>query len=235
MAEELIIKLDDNSSTNDKLSKMFDHNKEGSNDFPDALLNSSGKSIRSKVLPSKDFFSKNASVQGEIKTQFDNWTKVQVDEVFPKWDTDATSRNPGKLEAEDKTRHVNTKGMEYIQIIKKSLRSHDAFTLGRATIVNKNYEERDKQANIIRENISKVIAVRTAHYSQSEKDKLSGAGEKKSAFHDLSEVFGFMYSLQVNRKPNSKAPYFTRQEVKGFTDKLEVNNGFWEITSAYIA
>ena len=46
----------------------------------------------------------------------------------------------------------------------------DAFKLGRAAIVAGDYSVRDEQANIIRELISKVIAVRAVYYLQQGKN-----------------------------------------------------------------
>ena len=43
-------------------------------------------------------------------------------------------------------------------------RIYDAFTLGRAAIVGGDYDLRDQQANVIREEISKIIAIRAVYY-----------------------------------------------------------------------
>ena len=70
---------------------------------------------------------------------------------------------------------------------------YDAFKLGRAAIVNNDYLTRDDQVDIIIENISKVIAIRAIYYLQQGKANLGT--DWASAFHDLSEGFGFVYSL----------------------------------------
>src|SRR5690554_162025 len=106
---------------------------------------------------------------------------------------------------------------------------YNAFKLGRAAIVAKNYEVRDAQAQIIRENISKVSAVRAVHYLQVGKNKIA-EGDMASAFHQLSEGFGFVYSLQFTRKPNTNVPYFTHDEVEGYVAELMAGNGFWDVT-----
>lgn len=107
---------------------------------------------------------------------------------------------------------------------------YDAFKLGRAAIVAKNYTVRDQQANIIREEVSKVIAVRAVHYLQQGKLALE-ADNKGAAFHDLSEGFGFIYSLQFTRQPNSNDPYYSKSEVDAFIAQLMTGNGFWDVTS----
>ena len=108
---------------------------------------------------------------------------------------------------------------------------YDALKLGRAAIVAKNYNVRDEQVKIIRENISKVPAVRAVHYLQAGKEKMA-AEDLASAFHALSEAYGFINSLQFTRQPNADAPYFTNQEVNAFMTQLMEGNGFWEVTPA---
>ena len=50
------------------------------------------------------------------------------------------------------------------------------------------------------------------------------------AFHDFSEGFGFIYSLQFTRMPNTDSPYFSNTEVNGFISQLMAGNGFWDVT-----
>ena len=106
---------------------------------------------------------------------------------------------------------------------------YDAFKLGRAAIVNKDYLTRDAQVDIIREHVSKIIAIRAVYYLQQGKANLGT--DWASAFHDLSEGFGFVYSLQFTRKPGTNAAYFSFSEVNGFISTLTVGNGFWDITA----
>ena len=106
----------------------------------------------------------------------------------------------------------------------------DAFKLGRAAIVAGEYDLRDEQAEIIREQMSKVIAVRAVHYLQAGKDKIA-ENDMASAFHQLSEGFGFIYSLQFTREPNTDSPYFSHDEVMDFLQELSEGNGFWDVSS----
>ena len=106
----------------------------------------------------------------------------------------------------------------------------NAFKLGRAAIVAHNYEVRNEQAKIIRENISKVIAVRAVHYLQAGKGLLD-SDKMGPAFHDLSEGLGFVFSLQFTRKPGTDRPYFTKAEVDVFLTQLGKDNGFWDVTA----
>ena len=106
---------------------------------------------------------------------------------------------------------------------------YDAFKLGRAAIVNKDYLTRDAQVDIIRENVSKVIAIRAVYYLQQGKANLDT--DWASSFHDLSEGFGFVYSLQFTRKPGTTSAYFSTSEVNAFITTLTSGNGLWDLTA----
>ena len=107
----------------------------------------------------------------------------------------------------------------------------DAFKLGRAAIVAKNYEVRDAQIAIIREKISEVIAVRGIYYLQAGKNKIA-EGNREGAFHALSEAYGFVYSLRFTRMSDNNTPLFTKTEVDTLLNMLmnSSDNGFWDIT-----
>ena len=319
MGEEFLSGLRDNTQTETALDGMFAH-VEGNNDFSNADLNASNKSIRSKTAASTDYFSANTTDANAIKADFDTWIANQVSDVFPNWTNTATAGNAGNIQEAGggSTRYVNGKGLEYNQAINKALIGalmvdqmlnnylstsvldagenranndagileegkpytsmehkwdeafgylygldnaenpmlnvdsflneyllrvendtdfsgiasdiYEAFKLGRAAIIAKDYELRDVQANIIREKISTVIAVRTIFYLQRGKDAL--ATNKASAFHSLSEAYGFIYSLQFTRKPGTNAPYLTKTQVDGFLNQLMTGNGFWYVTPA---
>jgi len=107
---------------------------------------------------------------------------------------------------------------------------YNAFKLGRAAIVAGDYDVRDAQAEIIKEAISEIIGIRSVYYLQQGKIFLSG--DKAAAFHDLSEGFGFIYSLQFTRRPGTNEPYFSKSEVDGFLAILLEGEGFWDITES---
>ena len=108
----------------------------------------------------------------------------------------------------------------------------NAFKKGRAAIVAKEYDVRDAQAAIIRTAISKVIAIRAVHYLQEGKTKME-TGNRETAFHGLSEGYGFVYSLQFTRISESSAPYFSKSEVEVMLHKLmSGTNGLWDVTPA---
>ncbi len=109
----------------------------------------------------------------------------------------------------------------------------NAFKLGRAAIVAKNYDVRDAQADIIKQKISEVIAIRAVYYLQQGKGNLNPA-DMGPAFHDLSEGYGFIYSLRFTQNPTTGTSYFTRAEVDGFINDLMSDgaNGLWDVTPA---
>jgi len=110
---------------------------------------------------------------------------------------------------------------------------YQAFKLGRAAIVTGDYDVRNEQAAILRNKLSQMIGIRAVYYLQAGKNALPTDGnDYGSAFHDLSEGFGFVYSLRFVRSGDSNAPVFTRAEVDGFLDQIYniPANGFWEVT-----
>ena len=72
---------------------------------------------------------------------------------------------------------------------------YDAFIAGRTAIVNKDYDERDAQADIIQVELSKVIGYYALYYMNDFVAKL-GAGDVGGAHHSLSEAWGFLFSLK---------------------------------------
>ena len=107
----------------------------------------------------------------------------------------------------------------------------DAYKLGRAAIVAKNYVVRDEQATILRDLISQVIGIRSVYYLQQGRMGIEN-NDFGAAFHDLSEGFGFIYSLQFTRNTATDEPYFSNTEVQGFINELTSGNGFWDHTPA---
>ena len=105
----------------------------------------------------------------------------------------------------------------------------EAFKTGRAAIEAGEYELRDEQVAIIRENLSMVIAVRSIYYLQAGKDALAEENYG-SAFHDLSEGFGFIYSLRFTNDPNTGMPYLSKAKIDEYKEQLLADNGFWDVT-----
>jgi hypothetical protein len=124
MGDEFITALSDFSVSEDKLRELFSNEtSEGgdANPFINELLNASTKSIRSKIAASNDFFTANTAESAEIKADFDSWITGQVNEVFPRRNELASKGNAGQIADGTTVRYINAKGLEYNQMINKSL------------------------------------------------------------------------------------------------------------------
>ncbi len=107
-----------------------------------------------------------------------------------------------------------------------------AFRTGRAAIVAGDYTERDRQAEIIRNALQKVLVVRSIYYlKQAEVGLRAQPADFGGAFHDLSEAYGFIYSLRfidtADAATNS-ANYLTSLRNAG-------GNGFWDLSPDTLA
>lgn len=108
--------------------------------------------------------------------------------------------------------------------------THQAFKKGRAAIVAGQYDVRDEQVEIIRENVSRILAIRAVYYLQAGKNAI----EKEhwgTAFHALSEGYGFVYSLQFTHNPATNSPYVSAVEIEAIEEQLLAGNGFWDLDS----
>ena len=73
-----------------------------------------------------------------------------------------------------------------------------------------------------------MIAVRAVYYLQAGKTNLPK--DKAAAFHDLSEGYGFIYSLRFTQGTNG-SPQLPVAEINAFVAALQKDNGFWDITN----
>ena len=69
-----------------------------------------------------------------------------------------------------------------------------------------------------------MIAQKASDYLRGGADIISSGADRADAFHDLSEGYGFVLSLQFT-------DYFSTNDVNDMLDQLEAGNGFWDITS----
>jgi len=99
----------------------------------------------------------------------------------------------------------------------------ESFKLGRAAISHSapDSDLRDAQSVIIKAELSKVIAAKAVGYLEASADLLeSEGGISADYFHELSEGWGFILSLQYT-------DWFTNAEVNVMLDQLEAGYGFW--------
>ena len=108
----------------------------------------------------------------------------------------------------------------------------EAFKLGRAAIVAGAYEVRDEQAATIQKKLSEIMAIRAVYYLQQGKSKIeTSAVDYADVFHDLSEGYGFIYSLQFTKNADSGEAMVSATQVEDWLAQiLPENNGFWEVT-----
>ena len=107
----------------------------------------------------------------------------------------------------------------------------DAFKLGRAAVTQDVQSTADEQIDVVRKAISRIIAYKAIDYLES----AATSGGNTSAdmadyFHDLSEGYGFIMSLQFTFDEGG-TPYFTNAEVNNMLASLEAGNGFWDRTA----
>ena len=327
MAEELISELKNPNQSSDVLLSMFRNEGPNGEDvapFSNSDLNNETKSIKSKVAVSRDYYSSNTVESKRIKNDFETWIQAQVDEVYPAWNQLAQPGVPGQIADGSSTRYVNAQGLEYNQMVNKSLigalmldqmlnnylstsvldeadnisnnnegivaegKSYttmehkwdeaygylfgtaadkanpvstiggddsflnkylgrvegdsdfagiantvfESFKSGRAAIVAADYDLRDDEASTLREKMSEVIGVRAVYYLEQAAFAFPmTASNTGTIFHDLSEAYGFIYSLRFTRKPGSDQPYFTSQQCDDMLEDLldDGPNGLWDL------
>ena len=93
---------------------------------------------------------------------------------------------------------------------------YDAFIMGRTAIVNRDYDLREAQADIIQVELSKVIGYYAVHYLNDYLAKVE-EGNAAKAHHSLSEAYGFILSLQFTNNGNDE-PYMSKADVENFLD-----------------
>ena len=110
----------------------------------------------------------------------------------------------------------------------------EAFKTGRAAIVAQEYDVRDAQADILKKELSRIIAIRAVYYLQQGKSSVGDMAKAGTLFHDLSEGYGFIYSLQFTQNPDTGKPYVSRDEVVSYLTDLTDDgvNGLWDVEVA---
>ena len=101
---------------------------------------------------------------------------------------------------------------------------NDAFIAGRTAIVNNDYTKRDLEAAKIKLYLDKIIAIRAAYYLEAAAEIIANGDARPDAFHDLSEGYGFVLSLQFT-------DFFYNAEVEVLLDQLLKGDGFWKVES----
>ncbi len=324
MTEEFINALKVSNNTETILAGMFDHAIDN-DDFSSVTLNTSEVSIRKNVAASAEFFEFNEFEADLVKTTFDDWIIRQANEVFPNWETQASSGIAGFIEDTNNstTVFITDKGESLDQLIANSLSGalyldqilnnhlgfvvldggdnirdndedvfvantnytamenswdqaygylysaeavpanpnfddeigdnflslllaevsrdpdfenfdeevYEAFKLGRAAIVNKDYDLRDDQIAIIRDRLSQSVGIRAVYHLNAAKALLDVETTINYAavFDNLGKALGLIYSLQFTRISDANTPFLSAESVdEYFSDLLDQGNGLWE-------
>ena len=106
---------------------------------------------------------------------------------------------------------------------------YNAFIAGRHAITIADYDARDASAFILKTELSKVIGYYSVHYFNDYINKIQ-VGNQASAFHSLSEAYGFILSLQFTND-GYDSPYFSNAEVNQMLSNL---TNFWTVNESDI-
>jgi hypothetical protein len=134
-------------------------------------------------------------------------------------DLDADINN-GLLLGKYLNKHTNGEksGIDYRQ------RAYDAFKMGRQALVENCAEELDRQIAIINSSLSKVVAWHAQDYLSSAANAIG----TDDFHHDVSEAWGFVYSLQFTKV--NGVPLFSHSQVMTMISTLEAgSNGAWDL------
>lgn len=112
----------------------------------------------------------------------------------------------------------------------------NAFKLGRAAIIKNNDEERNKQAKIIYNGISKIIGKMASYYlgkAADERLKIlnNSTSNPYNLCRELSKSYGFIYCLQFTRNPDTDEPFFSNEYVNNMLNSI---SDFWKVDHADI-
>lgn len=114
----------------------------------------------------------------------------------------------------------------------------EAFRTGRQAIVQKEYTQRDTEAAKLQDNLEDIIAIRAVYYlKQGEAALRAQPVQRGTAFHDLSEGYGFVYSLRFLRTRNSDAIVDWYEVSEDLITRLRNagGNGWWDIDPDVLA
>lgn len=113
-----------------------------------------------------------------------------------------------------------------------------AFRTGRQAIVQTAYTARDNEAAKIQSRLEKVVAVRAIYYlKQGEANLRAQPVQRGAAFHDLSEGYGFIYSLRFfhTRRTDAVIDWYGFSDNTLNTLRNAEGNGWWDIDPDVLA
>lgn len=119
---------------------------------------------------------------------------------------------------------------EGIQVLRDSEdRIFRAFVEGRTVMETFRYDDMAAQAQIIRDELARVVIIRAMHLLVGENTLKNLEERPRYAFRFLSQAYGLIYAVQFLRR-SSGEPYMTRTEVQGLLDDMRMGEGLWDST-----
>lgn len=103
----------------------------------------------------------------------------------------------------------------------------NAFVMGRYEMGKFRYDEMQNHLKIIREELSKAIAIRAINALIGVNTEANLKENPIYAFSSISEAYGLIYALQFTRNAEGK-PYFTYAEIQNILQKMTNGDGLWD-------
>ncbi len=105
---------------------------------------------------------------------------------------------------------------------------YSAFVQGRIELSRYRYDDMKVQLKIIREELSRVMAIRIIDYLIGVNTIVNlKEGNGSDAFNFLSKAYGLIYALQFTRNAEGNK-YFTYEQVQDILNQFRSENGFWD-------
>lgn len=107
------------------------------------------------------------------------------------------------------------------------LRIFHAFVKGRAYMETSRYDDMRLQADTIRQELSRVVAVRTMNLLVGPNTLANLEENPRHAFRLLSQAYGLIYAMQFTLNAQGK-PSITYEETRELLHELEKGDGLWD-------
>ncbi|MBS9766566.1 MAG: DUF4856 domain-containing protein [Flavobacteriaceae bacterium] len=105
---------------------------------------------------------------------------------------------------------------------------YGAFVQGRIELNRYRYDDMKVQLKIIREELSRVVAIRIIDYLIGVNTIVNLKEDNGSdAFMFLSKAYGLIYALQFTRNAEGNK-YFTYEQIQDILNQFRGGNGFWD-------
>lgn len=170
-------------------------------------------------------------VENDVVLEGENYTLMEHhwDEAFGYWSAPLDFTSPWPSDRSGETRFWSRYSNTVDNVLDGQLGTNkdimNAFKAGRNAIVNKDYDERDVQREVLYEKLDLVAAGTSIHYINSTLKHLN-EGKTGEAFHTLSEAWAFVNALRYNPFKS-----MTLEEIdQVMNEDLGPNGNFWDVT-----